>query len=204
MAGPSANGWPPMGSGWPVRGDGAPPLVRNPRVGHWPHVESTMFGAISSECGSTMMNALPFCEDDFDFKCIDRVVHALVHGDYSMLTPEEEERLKVRMGTVDVSYFLKHVRVEYRKRMVKYDNLVRQAMEQIRVFHAMDRWTQVMLKTPSLGHLSDRAKLMLWGVAWHQASFDSLSKEDLFPSIPPRGARVSRVGLPYAVETRSG
>ena len=32
------------------------------------------------DVGTPMMNALPFTEDDFDFKCADRVVHVLVHG----------------------------------------------------------------------------------------------------------------------------
>ena len=86
MAGPS-------GSGWPSTDDRAPPLVRNPRVGRRPYQEPGMFVPISAESGSMMLNALPMHEDAFDFKCVDRVVHALVHGDFSVLTPEEEERL---------------------------------------------------------------------------------------------------------------
>ena len=188
------NDWPTRSTGWPTRDDLRPRLVRSPLRRTRSLEDAHLFGTVSLECRVGSLDALPLEVEGLDFKCIDRVLNSIESGDYSRLSPQEEDRLRIRLGVLDINYFLRHVKGEYLMRSNAYNTLMETAKQHAKVLHSIDRWVQHILKVKALASLPDRTRLMVWGVAWNQASHDAARGRINHPITPPQGLHVSGVG----------
>ena len=188
------NDWPTRRSGWPPVDDLGPRLVRSPLRRTRSLEDVHLFGSVTRGCRVCELDALPFTAEGLDFKCLDRVLSSIESGDYSRLSPQEGDRLRNRLGALDINYFLRHVKGEFLMRSNAYNTLMERAKQHAKVLYSMDRWVQHVLKIKALASLPDRTRLMVWGVAWNQASHDAARGRINHPITPPQGLHVSRVG----------